>query len=72
MERALMAQYEADMQIACDTLRPDNLDAAVSVAMLPDAVRGFGPVKLANWRRAQEQRPGLLAALDRSKMADAA
>ena len=72
MERALIAQYEADMRAACEKLRADNLDAAVAIASIPDAVRGFGSVKMANWRRAQESRPGFLAALDKRMIAAAA
>jgi len=35
-------------------------------------VRGYGPVKLGNWKVVQDQRPALLAALDRTALAAAA
>ncbi|MBV8399295.1 MAG: hypothetical protein JOZ17_11225, partial [Acetobacteraceae bacterium] len=36
------------------------LDTAIALAEVPDKVRGFGPVKLENWRRAQDKRQALL------------
>jgi indolepyruvate ferredoxin oxidoreductase len=72
MERAMIDEYGADMARAAAALRPATLDAAVALAAWPDLVRGFGPVKLANRRRAEEARTGLLAALDRPVMSSAA
>jgi indolepyruvate ferredoxin oxidoreductase len=72
MERAMIDEYGADMARAAAALRPATLDAAVALAAWPDLVRGFGPVKLANRRRAEETRTGLLATLDRPVMSSAA
>ncbi|MER2607267.1 MAG: indolepyruvate ferredoxin oxidoreductase family protein [Siculibacillus sp.] len=46
-ERALIADYEATIERIVAELRPDNHDAAVRLAAVPDAVRGYGPVKRA-------------------------
>lgn len=62
-ERTIIAEYAADMTEALACLRADTLDAAVGLAELPDQIRGFGPVKLDNWRRVQELRRQLLARL---------
>ena len=59
MERALIAQYETDME---RVLRGDITgDAAVSLARLPMEIKGFGPVKDANARTAAKVREALLA-----------
>ena len=60
-ERAMIDAYTSDMREALAALSPATLDTAVALAELPDSVRGFGPVKLANWRRARERRAVLLA-----------
>jgi indolepyruvate ferredoxin oxidoreductase len=72
MERAMIDQYAADLDRAIAALRPQTIDAAVALAAWPDTVRGFGPVKLANRRRAEETRTGLLAALERPILSSAA
>ncbi len=59
MERALIAQYEADME---RVLRGDITgETAVSLARLPMDIKGFGPVKDANVRKAAKAREVLLA-----------
>jgi indolepyruvate ferredoxin oxidoreductase len=62
-ERALIEQYEADLRATIAALRTDNLDVAVALAELPDQIRGFGPVKEANRRKAEARRVELLARL---------
>ncbi len=62
LERALIAQYERDMEEVA-RLAPGNLDAAVALAELPLQIRGFGPVKAANAEKAALRREELLAAL---------
>jgi indolepyruvate ferredoxin oxidoreductase len=71
-ERALIAEYEADMAEVTANLTPANLDSAVALASLPDKVRGFGPVKAANLATAREARKELLARLARPAFAVAA
>lgn len=63
MERALIAQYEADMTEVRALVRPDTVDAAVALARLPLDIRGFGPVKQQNAQKAAKQREALLAVL---------
>jgi indolepyruvate ferredoxin oxidoreductase len=63
MERALIEQYAGDLRAVVAALRPERLDVAVAIAQLPDAIRGFGPVKEANRVKAEEQRRALLARL---------
>ncbi|MBS1301645.1 indolepyruvate ferredoxin oxidoreductase family protein [Loktanella sp. SALINAS62] len=61
MERALIAQYERDMDKIADQAPSD---AAVALARLPLDIRGFGPVKQANAAKAEKTRETLLSALD--------
>jgi indolepyruvate ferredoxin oxidoreductase len=62
-ERALIAQYEADVRAAMERLAPPTREAAVALAELPDRIRGFGPVKDANRATAMAEREALLARL---------
>ncbi len=61
MERALIAQYEADMAEVLPKLDARTRDAVIALAELPLQIRGFGPVKEANERKAARQREELLA-----------
>ncbi|WP_298256604.1 indolepyruvate ferredoxin oxidoreductase family protein [uncultured Litoreibacter sp.] len=69
MERALIAQYEADLP---KILNASNLQAAVALAELPLQIRGFGPVKQANEATAAKRREELLAVLNSTEPAIAA
>ncbi|MBO0710996.1 MAG: indolepyruvate ferredoxin oxidoreductase family protein, partial [Acetobacteraceae bacterium] len=62
-ERGLIDAYASDMRVVLAALSPQTLDTAVALAEIPDRIRGFGPVKLENWQRAQESRKALLARL---------
>jgi indolepyruvate ferredoxin oxidoreductase len=62
-ERALIEQYREDLRAVLAALTRDNLSTAVSIAELPDQIRGFGPVKDANRAKAQARRRQLLAEL---------
>jgi indolepyruvate ferredoxin oxidoreductase len=62
MERALIGQYEADMQHVLAELTPERLSTAVALAELPLKIRGFGPVKAENEAKAAKEREALLAA----------
>ena len=46
-ERALRDRYLAFVDTLAHSLRADNMAAALALAQLPDAVRGYGHVKLA-------------------------
>ncbi|MCW1950550.1 MAG: indolepyruvate ferredoxin oxidoreductase family protein [Octadecabacter sp.] len=72
MERALIVQYEADMEEMRKRVRPDTLDAAIALAKLPLDIRGFGPVKQANAAKTAKRREELLAALRSAQTRSAA
>jgi indolepyruvate ferredoxin oxidoreductase len=63
MERALIDTYAEDMRLAGAALASATLDAALALAALPGAIRGFGPVKEANARKAEAERARLRSAL---------
>ena len=63
MERALIAEYEADMSRVLPLMTPDTRDAIIALARLPLDIRGFGPVKDANAREAAKRREELLAVI---------
>ncbi|MER2536546.1 MAG: indolepyruvate ferredoxin oxidoreductase family protein [Rhizobiaceae bacterium] len=63
LERALLAQYEADVGLIAERLSPRSLEAAVALASLPVVIRGYGHVKAANAARAAEERMRLLKRL---------
>ncbi|MCC5968451.1 MAG: indolepyruvate ferredoxin oxidoreductase family protein [Pararhodobacter sp.] len=63
MERALIAQYEADMTSILPRVTAENRDLVLELALLPLSIRGFGPVKEANAQAAAKRREELLAAL---------
>jgi indolepyruvate ferredoxin oxidoreductase len=72
MERALIKEYEADMAEMFKIIRPDTRDVAVALASLPLDIRGFGPVKDANARKAAKRREELLAVLRAAPIQQAA
>ncbi|WP_347313270.1 indolepyruvate ferredoxin oxidoreductase family protein [Defluviimonas sp. SAOS-178_SWC] len=61
MERALIAEYEADMTEVLPKVTPATRDAVEALARLPLDIRGFGPVKEASHRAAAKRREELLA-----------
>jgi len=61
MERRLIADYEAMLTEILASLNADNHPFAVALAKLPDAIRGFGPVKEAAVIKADKERADLLA-----------
>ena len=63
MERALIKQYETDMGAWLSKATPETKDALIALAELPLQIRGFGPVKEANERKAAKRREELLAVL---------
>ena len=61
MERALIAQYERDMDEVLANVTPQTMDCAIALAELPLSIRGFGPVKAANEATASKRREALFA-----------
>jgi indolepyruvate ferredoxin oxidoreductase len=53
MERALIAEYRNSIETLLPRLSEDNLKQAVELASLPEHMRGFGHVKLANVQQAR-------------------
>jgi indolepyruvate ferredoxin oxidoreductase len=60
-ERRLIAEYLRTMGEVSKALTPANHGLAVALASVPDEIRGFGPVKMANLARAATRRTELWA-----------
>ena len=63
MERALIKQYQQDMDEVLPLLSADTRDAVIALAELPLQIRGFGPVKHAAEAKAAKRREELLGAI---------
>jgi indolepyruvate ferredoxin oxidoreductase len=63
LERQMIHDYEALLREIGRRLSPATHAAAVALALLPEDVKGFGHVKLANYRKAMERQKELLEAL---------
>jgi indolepyruvate ferredoxin oxidoreductase len=63
LERALITDYERDIDQVLDQINPQNLDVAVEIASLPLEMRGFGHVKQANIEKVDRRRKTLLQKL---------
>lgn len=61
LERRLLAQYEADLDLIERMLALGRADAATALASVPSLIRGFGHVKEENARKAAQERLRLLA-----------
>jgi len=64
-ERELIADYERTLAHILDKLDRDNLDTAVTLASIPDMIRGYGPVKQRSLVLARAKHNELMAAFDR-------
>ncbi len=64
-ERALLRQYEADMEAILPRVTPETRDIAVALFELPLEIRGFGPVKAEAMARAAKRRAQLLEAFEK-------
>jgi indolepyruvate ferredoxin oxidoreductase len=62
MERRLIAEYEATIDLVLSTLDQNNHAMAVQIAAVPETMRGFGHVKEKNVKAAKEREASLLAA----------
>jgi len=61
MERKLIGDYEATVQVLLDGLDDDRLALAVEIASIPEHIRGFGHVKEAHFEQAKAREAALLA-----------
>ena len=59
-ERRVIAEYEATIAEILEKLGPDNHPLAVGIAVIPEKIRGFGPVKLRNLKAAKADESALL------------
>jgi len=59
MERQLIADYEADVELILAQLKPETLAGAIDLASVPEQIRGFGHVKAASVLQARARRDAL-------------
>jgi indolepyruvate ferredoxin oxidoreductase len=64
LERALVRDYQRQITDMLPLLTPANLGLAIDIAALPQRIRGFGHVKMANARLVQQQEAALLHRFD--------
>jgi indolepyruvate ferredoxin oxidoreductase len=69
LERQLIRLYEDDLVLAAQVLRPDTLDNVAELLALPQAIRGYGPVKEAAFHTQMARRDELRAMLTGSSPA---
>ncbi len=60
MERRLIGDYEMMIEEILSSLNSENHSIAVELANVPDAIRGFGPVKAAGAEKAEAAKAELL------------
>ena len=60
MERALLAQYEGDLDLIEGLLDAGRLESAVALASVPQLIRGYGHVKAEHAARAEGERGRLV------------
>ena len=61
MERNLIKEYKSTLRDLLPQLTADNYEAAVSIAAIPEQIRGYGHVKETHVKRAAEEKQNLLA-----------
>lgn len=60
MERALLAQYEGDLDLIGTSLAAGKIEAATALASVPALIRGYGHVRQESATRAAGERARLL------------
>jgi indolepyruvate ferredoxin oxidoreductase len=66
MERQLITDYEADIELMLTQLNADTLEAVLELAKLPEMIRGFGHIKAASVELARHRRNALRQQLQTS------
>lgn len=61
-EQRLIAKYEETLLMISDGLTPDNYEAAVELASLPEEIRGYGHIKVKSIAEAKGREAELFAA----------
>ena len=64
MERALIGQYEARVMALLPDLSADKMKLAIDIANVPQTMRGYGHVKIANVALARAREAELLHRFD--------
>lgn len=64
MEKALLAEYEGDLDLIARSLAPGKVEAAAALASVPALIRGYGHVKRANAEKAAGERLRLISRLE--------
>ena len=72
MERQLVADYRADMEMIASRFGMADLKLALELAYVPEQIRGFGHVKAANAAAAAKRRSDLLSRLQQESLPKAA
>ncbi len=72
LERRLIEDYRARIADIAARLTPENLDAAIAIASLPDDIRGYGPVKRASIDAADKRLAGLMDSFNQPRSSVAA
>jgi len=60
MERALLAQYEGDVDLIVGRLAPTRIEAAAALASVPALIRGYGHVRETHAKKAGAERQRLV------------
>ncbi len=63
VERELIKEYEETIECVLSNLSKDNLDLCVELLSLPDAIRGYGPVKEENISKTRARHVELMSQL---------
>ena len=67
MERRLVSEYEQLLDEIFEHLTPSNHHVAVALAMIPEKIRGFGPVKQRHLAAAKGGRSSVAGAIPRRR-----
>lgn len=67
-ERAMIAAFEADLELIVDSLGAVQYGLLAELARVPDMVRGYGPVKDANVEKAEARRASLLQRIEKERL----
>jgi indolepyruvate ferredoxin oxidoreductase len=60
LERGLITEYEAALDALLPALRPGAIALAAEIARLPEAIRGYGPIKERSAAAARQKRQELM------------
>lgn len=56
IERALIGEFEEDVGLAIQSLKPRTIETAIALLRVPASIRGFGVIKQRNYENAQPLR----------------